>query len=214
MTKRILFTGDSVTDCLRIREEFYDMGTGFALLVKAALSYDHPGEYEYINRGLGGNRSVDLYARIKKDFINLKPDYASILIGVNDVWHEIGGQDGVDTPKFEKIYTMLLDEIYKACPDIKIILLAPFVLEGTATANTEEDPDRLAKFRQGVAEKAAVTKKIAQMYHLPCIDLQAAFDKVCENSEPVLWAWDGVHPTACGSELIKRLWLEAFETIK
>ena len=111
MPKRILFQGDSITDCGRNRNDFHGMGSGYSALVKASLGLDHPNEYEFLNRGIAGNRIVDLYARIKSDFINLNPDYASIYIGVNDTWHEIGSQNGVDTPKFEKIYTMLIDEV-------------------------------------------------------------------------------------------------------
>ena len=67
------------------------MGEGYPVLVKASLGMECPGEYEFINRGIGGNRSVDIYARIKEDFINLKPDYASIYMGVNDAWLEALG---------------------------------------------------------------------------------------------------------------------------
>lgn len=214
MEKRILFQGDSITDCGRNREDINGLGGGYPFLVKCALGHDCPGEYTFINRGISGNRIVDLYARIKADFTNLKPDYASIYIGVNDAWHEIDGQNGVDTVKFEKIYTMLLDEIYEACPGIKLMILSPYVLEGPATCATEGSPDRLARFRKDVGEKAAVAKKLAEKYSIPCIDLQAAFDKACEKAEPTYWAGDGVHPTPCGHELIKRLWLETFETMK
>lgn len=72
------------------------------------------------------------------DILNLKPDYMSLLIGVNDVWHELGGRyNGVSAEKFEKIYDMLIGEILEALPDIKIFILEPFVLEGTDTAATE-----------------------------------------------------------------------------
>lgn len=214
MAKRILFQGDSITDCGRDRNDFYGMGNGYANLIKAALGTDCPGEYEFINRGVSGDRIVDLYARIKRDFINLKPDYASIFIGVNDTWHEIGGQNGVDTAKFEKIYTMLIDEIQAACPGIKLMIIAPYVLEGPKTCNIEEIPDRWNRFRADVAEKAVVAKKIAEKYNLPVIELQPAFDNACKNTDPTYWAADGVHPTACGHEIIKRLWLETFEKMK
>lgn len=115
MSKRILFQGDSITDCGRHRDQFHDLGRGYPHLIKAGLGLDCPGDYEFINRGISGNRIVDLYARIKCDFINLQPDYASIYIGVNDTWHEIASQNGVDTAKFEKIYEMLIDEIQAAC---------------------------------------------------------------------------------------------------
>ena len=214
MAKRILFQGDSITDCGRRRDNFYGMGEGYPRLIEASLGADCPGEYEFINRGISGNRIVDLYARIKADFINLKPDYASIYIGVNDTWHEIASNNGVDTAKFEKIYAMLIDEIKEALPNIKLMIIAPYVLEGEATCDTEEIPDRLSRFRTDVAEKAAVAKKIAEKYGLPIIELQPVFDAACEKAEPSYWAYDGVHPTAKGHELIKRLWLSAFETIK
>ncbi len=214
MSKRILFQGDSITDCTRNRNDFFGMGNGYPNLVKASLGLDEPGEYEFINRGIGGNRIVDLYARIKADFINLKPDYASIYIGVNDTWHEISYQNGVDTEKFEKIYTMLIDEVKAACPDTKLIIIAPYVLEGTATCNTESIPDRLKRFKDDVAEKAAVAKKIAEKYGLPLIELQPAFEQATKKAPAEYWTVDGVHPTPCGHEIIKRLWLKTFQEIK
>ena len=214
MAKRILFQGDSITDCGRNRNEFYSLGNGYANLVKATLGMENPDVYEFVNRGISGNRIVDLYARIKADFINLKPDYASIYIGVNDAWHEICWQNGVDTDKFEKIYTMLIDEIKAACPDTKLFIISPFVLEGKSTCNTEEIPDRLEQFEKDVAEKAMVSKKIAEKYNLPLVELQPAFDEACKKASPDYWTVDGVHPTACGHEIIKRLWLEAFQKIK
>lgn len=214
MMKRILFQGDSITDCGRNRNDLWHMGAGYANLVKATLGYECPGEYEFMNHGISGDRIVDVYARIKAGFTNYKPDYASIYIGVNDVWHEIAYQNGVDTAKFEKLYEMLIDEVQAACPGIKLMIIAPFVLEGYNTCNTEEKPDRLGQFRTGVAEKAAVARKMAEKYNLPFVELQPAFDAALEKAPADYWAYDGVHPTTCGHEIIKRLWLEAFEKMK
>ncbi|MBO5745692.1 MAG: SGNH/GDSL hydrolase family protein [Clostridia bacterium] len=214
MAKRILFQGDSITDVGRSRDNLADVGRGYPLLIKAQLGAEYPEEYEFINKGVSGNRIVDLYARIKKDFINHKPDYASIYIGVNDAWHEINDKNGVDTLKFEKIYEMMLEEIYAACPDIKLIIIAPYVLEGPATSNTETIPDRWSRFQVDVAEKAAVCKKIAEKYGLPLIELQPVFDEAAKKAPNAYWTPDGVHPTAMGHELIKNLWLEAFDLIK
>lgn len=213
MAKRILFMGDSITDCGRDRNSFYGMGSGYPNFVKGALGADCPGEYEFINRGISGNRIVDVYARIKLDFINLKPDYASIYIGVNDTWHEISRENGVDTAKFEKIYTMLIEEVQAACPGIKLMLIAPYVLLGTATCDIEEKPDRYNRFVTDVAEKAAAVKRLAEKFDLPLVELQPVFDEACQKAPAENWAYDGVHPTACGHELIKRRWLETFKTM-
>jgi lysophospholipase L1-like esterase len=214
MSKRILFQGDSITDCGRDRNNFYAMGGGYPNFVKAELGMDYPNEYDFINRGISGDRIVDLYARIKKDFINLNPDYASILVGVNDTWHEVNIENGVATPKFEKIYSMLLDEIFEAIPNLKLFLLAPYVLEGSGTCNTEENPNKWENFKADVAEKAEVVKKLGKKYNLPVVDLQAEFDKACKTAPNDYWAYDGVHPTSCGHELIKRAWLKAFNEMK
>ncbi len=213
MTKRILFQGDSITDAGRYHEVFYSMGVGYANLVKASLSLDEPQQYEFINRGIGGNRVVDLYARIKSDFINLKPDYASILIGVNDTWHEIQANNGVDTAKFEKIYTMLVEEVLEACPGIKLMIMSAYVTPGNRTDNTVEIPDRWDRFQSDVAQKAAAAKRIAKKYNLTLVDLQAVFDEAMKIAPAQYWTEDGVHPTAAGYELIKREWIKAFQTM-
>ena len=95
MEKVILFQGDSITDCGRSREADHAMGNGYATFVGGALAAKEPYAYQFYNRGISGNRVVDLYARMKIDMINLKPDYMSLLIGVNDVWHEYEVQNGI-----------------------------------------------------------------------------------------------------------------------
>ncbi len=213
MSKLILFQGDSITDCGRSRDNDSYLGCGYPLLVKASLGYENPGEYDFINRGISGNRSVDVYARIKADIINLKPDYLSIYMGVNDVWHELGSKNGVATPKFEKIYSMMLEEILEACPNTKIFLIAPFVIKGHGTYNAE-DTSYYEAFVLDVQSKIEAVKRVGEKFGLPVIELQPAFDEACKKAPDDYWTADGVHPTPMGHELIKRLWLETFEKIK
>ena len=201
----ILFQGDSITDPL---------ANGYTLLVTAQLGFEQPGAYTFFNKGISGNRIVDVYARIKRDIINLAPDYMSILIGVNDVWHEFDFQNGVDPEKFEKIYCMLIDEIKEALPNIKIMIMEPFCLRASATENTEEYPDKWNEFSTAVKERAAKAKKVAEKYDLPFITLQDKFDEAAKLAENSYWLADGVHPTPAGHELIKREWLKTFQKMK
>ena len=206
MAKRILFQGDSITDCGRKREDFYGMGTGYPLLVKGALGFDAPGEYEVINRGIGGHRIVDLYARIRKDFINLEPDYLSILIGVNDVWHNYSDSpNGVADDKYRKIYCMLIEELLEARPGMKIYILEPFVLPGSGTDAHWEEFDREVRLR------AKSAKFVAEKYGLTFVPLQEKYDELCKVCEPSYWLSDGVHPTAAGHEVIARALTEALK---
>ncbi len=208
--KTVLFQGDSITDALRNRESTtagWELGHGYPTVVSAILGTKCPGEYAFHNRGIGGNRIVDVYARIRADIINLKPDYMSLLIGVNDVWHD-DWQNGVDTAKFEKIYRMLLDEVKAALPRIRIMLLGAFVTDGT------EMEGRYDTFRAAVAERAEAAKRIAADYNLPYIDLQAVFDEACKKAPANYWTFEGVHPTEPGHGLIANEWLKVFETMK
>ena len=212
--KTILFQGDSITDCCRGRENFNNIGDGYPVLVRAKLGFDEPYAYDFQNRGVSGNRSVDLYARIKSDIINLRPDYMSILIGVNDVWHGVSWDNGVSPEKYEKIYCMLLDEIKAELPDVKIMILEPFCLKGSATENTEEQPDKWNEFNGGVRAMAKKAKDVAEKYSLPFVQLQDKFDEVSKDKDTSYWLMDGVHPNAPGHELIAREWLKAFKEMK
>ena len=206
--KRILFQGDSITDAGRSRENDAVRGVGYPTLVSANLGFDRPDEFEFINKGISGNRVIDLIARVKAEIINLKPDYMSILIGINDVWHEINYQNGIDTKRYEMYYNLLIEEIKEALPDIKIMILEPFVLKGVAT---EENWD---KFRSGAEEKAAAAKRVAEKNNLLFVPLRDKFDEAAKKAPNDYWLADGVHPTAMGHELIKREWLKAFEALE
>lgn len=199
--KRILFQGDSITDCGRNREDFYGLGTGYPLLVEGRLGLEEPEVYEVLNRGISGNRIVDLYARMKEDIINMKPDVLSILIGVNDVWHELEWGQGVSTEKFEKIYTMLLEELREALPDTRMILIEPFVLKGCGTAKY------FTPFKEGVTEKAQVVRKMAEKFGVDFIPLQADLDELEKKASEGYWLGDGVHPTIRGHKLIADKWV-------
>ncbi len=205
--KNILFQGDSITDAGRPRDNDATYGAGYPALVSAELLSSEPGEYTCRNRGISGNRIVDVYARIKADIINLSPDVMSILIGINDIWHEINWKNGVAPDKFYKIYTMLIEEVKAALPNIKIMILEPFVLEGPATS------EHFAEFKSGCAEMAVRAKQVAEENGLVFVPLQCVFDKACEKAEPTYWLRDGVHPTTAGHALIKNEWLKAYKNL-
>lgn len=214
MAKRILFQGDSITDAGRNREDFYSLGYGYPLLTAAHLTAEYPGEYEYVNRGIGGDLLVDLYNRRQADLLDLKPDYLSIFIGTNDAWAELDQGRPIVTEEFEQMYADLLEEIFATCPGVKVMLISPAIMEGLFSRNTAEQPDRLNQFRIHVASRIEVVRKIAERYNLPFVDMQAIYDEACTRADASVWTGDGAHPTAGGHELIKRAWLKAFEGLK
>ncbi len=206
--KTFLFQGDSITDAERKREDVNNFGFGYPNIVASKYLSENIGEYQFINKGISGNRVVDLYARIKCDIINLKPNYMSILIGINDVWHELSSQNGVDNEKFKKILSMLIEEVKEALPEIKIIMLEPFVLKGPATE------EQWSEFRSETELRAKSVKAVAEKYNLKFVPLQEKFDELSKNIETTYWLADGVHPTAAGHGIIAKALADVFEEIK
>ena len=201
---KILFQGDSITDAGRNREDGSSKGMGYPTLVAAKLGFDYPNEYEFINRGISGNRISDLFARIKQDMINESPDVMSILIGVNDVWTEILGSFGIREELFEIIYDLLINELKRALPNLRIMIMEPFVLKGTATEHS------LKEFKTEVALRGAAARRVAEKHGLEFIPLQEKFEEAAKHATESYWLYDGVHPTAAGHELIAREWIKQF----
>jgi len=108
----IVFQGDSITDAGRNRESTDAnaagaLGNGYPLLVASAVLAARPAsEFRFFNRGISGNKVPDLQQRWTTDTVDLHPDVLSILIGVNDFWHETR----------------------RALPRVHLIVLEPFVL--------------------------------------------------------------------------------------
>lgn len=205
--KTILFQGDSITDALRSREVDHWMGFGYATMTAGKIGLDYPGKYRFLNRGISGNRSTDLYARIKSDTINLKPDILTVLIGVNDVCHEFAHQNGVSAPKFEKILDMYITEVKDALPDIQIFILEPFLLNCG-----REDADYLALAPE-VALRAQGCRNVAKKHMLTYVPLQQKLTQLAQRSTPEQVLRDGIHPTCVGHELISRELYNALKAI-
>lgn len=204
---KILFIGDSITDVGRNTNNgsLLSMGQGYPLLTSARLSVKYPGQFTFVNTGISGNRIVDVYARVKADVWNHNPDVLSILIGVNDVWHEFGNKNGVDAKRFYNVYDMLLRDTLERFPSMKIIAMEPFVLHGGATDGAWDI------FYNETRLRAEAVKKAADRYNALYLPLQDMLDKACEICPADYWLGDGVHPTPAGHQLIADAWIEAFE---
>lgn len=222
--KTILFQGDSITDCGRLRKEPANalMNTFFKITKKSPMGSGYPdlisnelaGQYNFVNRGVSGDRILDVYSRIVKDIIKVNPDYMSLLVGVNDIWHGFDWNNGTGIERYEKVYNILLEELKTELPHTKIMIMEPFILEGHATANRENQPDRFEKFKAGMNDVSEITRNLADKYNLKFIPLQNVFDEAEKNTPAANLLSDGVHPTLLGHELIKKEWIKAFNEIK
>jgi len=195
----ILFTGDSITDCGRVRENPLHLGNGYASFIAARLqAYLASPELTIFNRGISGNRASDLLGRVGPDLVDLKPTVVSILIGINDTWRRYDSKDITTAETFEKNYRGVLEKIRTEL-DARVVLLEPFLLHVPA--------DRYA-WREDLNPKIDVTRKLAVEFGADLLALDGIFAKAATQAPAAYWAADGVHPTAAGHALIAEAWLE------
>ncbi|MFA6714150.1 MAG: SGNH/GDSL hydrolase family protein [Victivallaceae bacterium] len=200
---KILFQGDSITDCGRSRETAEpntDLGAGYPALTAARLLADHPDKnIQVYNRGISGNRVVDLYARWKIDALNLKPDVLSILIGVNDTWHTFSSDNGVEVERYGRIYDEILTWTQNVLPQIKVVLCEPFVLEFGAVS---------AEWLEEIEARRKIVKELAEEFNFKFVPIQSILNEAVKKAPPKYWLWDGVHPSLAGHQLITDAWLK------
>ena len=181
----------------------FNYGFGYPFIVASKLTEIDPNKYSVINRGIGGNRIVDLYARIKADVWNEKPDVLGILIGINDLWHELIQKNGVEINRFKKIYSMLIEETLENLKGVKIVLFEPFVLKGAATENDFE-------YFRTVREYAAVVRSLAEKYGTFFLPLQDKFELYSAKYGVYPYLYDGIHPSVAGATLIADSFMKLF----
>lgn len=230
----VLFQGDSITDCGRGFVPNPD-GMAYGYAHKVATIYNqlfsddvvsninrcplNEGEgyppkdadsgVRFVNRGVSGNKTPDLLARYQKDFVEVKPDFLSILIGTNEVLHH--QQDKPETyfppEQFEKNYKQLMSQLRRDLPDTKIMLIQPFIFTTF-----------LSDYRVWEKELIHISSIVRDIafaeadYYLPMWDIynMALARKEVTGME---LSKDGIHPSPKGHSLLARAYLHALDII-
>lgn len=202
---RLLFQGDSITDMKWGRNQAdrnHYLGHSYVYLIAARLGVDLPeAQLDVYNRGMSGHKVGDLRGRWQKDAIEMKPDLLSILIGVNDVGRNL---EGVDVEAWEEDYRFILEASRKANPELRLVLLDPFVLP----SGRFEEGDLYKKWRDQVERLIPIVESLVRDYDAVRVETQKIFDAAAKEVSPEHWLWDGVHPLPQGHELIARNWLQ------
>jgi lysophospholipase L1-like esterase len=206
--QKLLFIGDSVTDCERAKPEgeglFGALGKGYVSFIDGLLQAVYPEfEIRVVNKGMNGNTVRELKERWQEDVLNQNPHWLSIMIGINDVWRQY------DTP-FIKDWHVYLDEyeetlrnlIKETKPYVNgIVMMTPFYLE-----LNENDA-----MRRTMDQYGAVVKRISNENGCLFLDTQAAFNKVLRDLYSATLAWDRVHPSTAGHMVLARAFLRKIE---
>jgi lysophospholipase L1-like esterase len=203
---KLVMTGDSITDVGRARPvgEGRDnaLGFGYVAQVDALLGAAYPElQVRIVNQGQSGDTARTLAARWQADVLDLKPDWISLCIGVNDVWRQFDSprrtEDHVYPDEYEKTVDKLLSA---AAPLVKgFVLFSPFYLE----------PNKIDGMRSMMDKYGRIIEKLAVKHGVIYVDLQAEFDRLLAHYYPAEISWDRVHPNQIGHMVIARAFLSA-----
>ena len=198
---KILFQGDSITDADRDKSNHHDVGPGYPKYASKIIVEACPDtEFEFINFGISGNRTSQLFDRLYKDCIVFQPDVVSVLIGINDIWHRyIGERIATTDEQFALNYRCILERLRNET-DAKIVMLAPFLLDAEPCKGMRADLERMLPIVRALAEE------FADVY----IPLDKHFEEALKTQpEPLYYSKDGVHPNENGRMFIGKIYAEA-----
>lgn len=187
---KIVFFGDSITDSNRDRSDASDLGCGYVKFAANKIKLLYPEvDLTILNKGVSGDRTVDLLARVDRDVVQERPDVVVMLIGINDVWRRFDAGLITTKEEFSANYQKLVETIEGA--GAKLILIEPFLLDVSARR----------PFRPYVSEFAAAVREIAGG-RIPVIPMDEIFKGLSQDIAPAQFAADGIHPTHRGSRYI------------
>lgn len=205
---KLLFIGDSVTDCGRAQPVgeglFGALGNGYVSYVDALLQATVPGErIRVVNMGTSGNTVRDLQARWQRDVLDQRPEWLSVMIGINDVWRQFDSWLRPEQAVPLQEYEQTLGKIVKAArPSVRgLVLMTPFYIE----------PLVADAMRARMDEYGAAVRRVAEANGALFVDTQAAFSAVLNDLHSSAIAWDRVHPNPNGHMVLARAFLKAVE---
>lgn len=204
----IMMQGDSITDAGRdkannIANSTQMLGGGYSLFIASRLLTTHAAQQLKIyNRGISGNKVYQLRERWEAECLAFFPDVISILIGVNDYWHTLGGGYKGTAEVYENDYRNLLKYTKEKLPHVQFVICEPFALRGGSAI---EDPRWFPMFD----EYRKIAKKLAGEFNAVFVPFQSGFDAAMKQAPARYWAGDGVHPDLPGRQLMADMWMEA-----
>lgn len=202
---RIVFAGDSVTDMDSVKPVgeglFENLGRGYVRVIENMLGAFYPEVFVRVtNSGWGGETSRDLLRRYDRDVVDLKPDWVSICIGINDVWRQFDTPAIPDGQVMPDEYERNVEEmILKVKGKVKgIFILSPYIIE----------PLREDMMRKRMDEYVEICRRLAQKHGCKFVDFQKLYEDYCKIRHSSYIAWDRIHPNQIGATLMAKEFLK------
>jgi lysophospholipase L1-like esterase len=196
--QKILFIGDSITDCGR-RGTDRPLGNGYVKLFTDLLVIRHAKkEITVVNKGIGGDVVTGLRDRWNDDVIRNRPDWLSIKIGINDL-HRTLRQGAVAIPPklYREAYEEILQRTRKALPKCKIVLIDSFYLStDTAPSSFRSEVLKL------LPEYLRVVNDLSRKYGILHVKTHEIFQRLLKTHEPDTFCPEPVHPNLTGHLVI------------
>jgi lysophospholipase L1-like esterase len=198
----VLFQGDSITDCGRSRTDGNSLGEGYPAKIAGLWRNLFPASaLKFLNRGVSGDRAVNLVERYDADIKALKPDLVSVLIGIHDTWRRYDANDPTSAEKYGENYRILLENLKRDLPSAFIVIIEPFLLDS--------DPAK-AVWREDLDPKIHAARRLAREFADVFIPMDGLFARyAAEGVKDADMSADGVHPTARGHGIIAAEWSKA-----
>jgi len=111
--------GDSITQA----------DPGYVSLMAALIAAKYPDrDIRVVNAGISGHKAPDMQARLARDVIAHRPDWVTLNVGINDVWHGLDGQDhGVSLDIYEPTVEAMITRLQHETT-AQIVLVTPTVI--------------------------------------------------------------------------------------
>ena len=202
----VLFVGDSITDCGRTGEAA-PLGDGYVSLISELVTAKYPAhDLRFINEGIGGNTAQNLAHRWTDDVMRHKPDWLSIMVGINDVhlWLAQPAEStmSISPERFSQLYNHILGRTRKETK-AKIVLVDPFYI------STERDTIPLrTQVLKHLPHYNKVVAAMSRTYQTQLVKTHDVFSGLLEHYPAGRFCPEPVHPYRSGHLAIAYEWLK------
>ena len=201
----VITLGNSIT-------ELGENPDGYVSIMRKALATLYPEQTVYIvNVGISGHKSIDMLQRFERDVLQYQPDWVTISVGVNDVWHDFIARErnrtdlqGVPLPLFQ---SKLIDMVKQSqSAGIRVALFTATVIKEDLSSPENK---KLAEYNKAI-------RKIARDFNCLLIDMDQAFRQALNKlqrpgvSDRGILTNDGVHMLPSGNWLMAETALKTF----